>query len=147
MVQPGVSALGKKNRTTFLPRKSFSETFLPFSSGKEKSGALSLISMRASPFRLPLYLTAGTVVMLAGLALMFGQTVPAQSTRREAARKGPRALALLELPASGKARLVPIPASSVGNFYDPELYKPFRPRMAFRGTRVLEPFGPGVSRG
>src|SRR5437870_2547430 len=97
MVQPGVSALGKKNKTTLLPRKSFSETFLPFSSGKEKSGALSLISMRASPFRSLLYLTVAAVVILAGLALTFGQTVPAQSTRREAARKGPRALGLLEL--------------------------------------------------
>jgi hypothetical protein len=147
MVQPGVSALGKKNRTTFLPRKSFSETFLPFSSGKEKSGALSLISMRASPFRLPLYLTAGSFVMLTALALVSGQTSPAQSTRREPARKGPRAVALLELPANGKARLIPITVMYDGKFYDAESYKASPIPMALQRDTVYEAVRTGVSQG
>jgi hypothetical protein len=144
MVQPGVSALGKKNRTTLLPRKSFSDTFLPFSSGKEKSGALSLISMRASPFRSLLYLTAGSVVMLAGL---FGQTVLAQSTRREAARKGPRALGLLELAANGKARLIPITVMFDGKFYDGGSYKASPIPMALERDTVYEAVRTGVSQG
>jgi len=147
MVQPGVSALGKKNRTTLLPRKSFSETFLPFSSGKEKSGALSLTSMRASPFRSLLYLTAGSVVMLAGLALMFGQTVPAQSARREAARKGPRALGLLELAANGKARLIPITVMFDGKFYDAGSYKASPVPMALQRDTVYEAVRTGVAQG
>ena len=147
MVQPGVSALGKKNRTTFLPRKSFNETFLPFSSGKEKSGALSLISMRASPFRLPLYLTAGSFVMLTALALMSGQSSPAQSSRREAARKGPRAVALLELPANGKARLVPISVMFEGKFYDAGSYKASPIPMALERDTVYEAVRTGVSQG
>ncbi len=147
MVHPGVSALGKKNRTTLLPRKSFSDTFLPFSSGKEKSGALSLISMRASPFRSLLYLTVATVVMLAGLALIFGQTVPPQSTRREAARKGPRALGLLELAANGKARLIPITMMFDGKFYDAGSYKASPIPMALERDTVYEAVRTGVSQG
>ena len=148
MVQPGVSALGKKNRTTDLPRKFLSDTFLPFSSGKEKSGALSLISMRASPFRLPLYLTAGSFVMLTALlALMSGQTNPAQSTRREPARKGPRAVALLELPASGKARLIPITVMFDGKFYDAGSYKASPIPMALQRDTVYEAVRTGVSQG
>jgi len=147
MVHPGVSALGKKNRTTLLPRKSFSDTFLPFSSGKEKSGALSLISMRASPFRSLLYLTVATVVMLAGLALIFGQTVPPQSTRREAARKGPRALGLLELAANGKARLIPITVMFDGKFYDAGSYKASPVPMALERDTVYEAVRTGVSQG
>ena len=147
IVQPGVSALGKKNKTTVLPRKSFSETFLPFSSGKEKSGALSLTSMRASPFRSPLYLTAGTVVILAGLALMFGQTAPVQSTHREATRKGPRALGLLELPANGKARLIPITVMFDGKFYDAGSYKASPIPMALQQDTVYEAVRTGVSQG
>jgi len=147
MVQPGVSALGKKNRTTDLPRKFLSDTFLPFSSGKEKSGALSLISMRASPFRLPLYLTAGSFVMLTALALMSGQTSPAQSTRREPARKGPRAVALLELPANGKARLIPITVMFDGKFYDAGSYKASPIPMALQRDTVYEAVRTGVSQG
>src|SRR5206468_2089617 len=145
--QPGVSALGKKNRTTVLPRKSFSDTFLPLSSGKEKSGALSLTSMRASPFRLPLYLTAGSFVMLTALALMSGQTSPAQPTRREPAREGPRAVALLELPANGKARLIPITVMFDGKFYDAGSYKASPIPMALQQDTVYEAVRTGVSQG
>jgi hypothetical protein len=84
--------------------------------------------------------------MLAGLALTFGQTVPAQSTR-EAARKGPRALALLELPANGKARLVPITVMYDGKFYDAESYKASPVPMALQRDTVYEAVRTGVSQG
>ena len=85
--------------------------------------------------------------MLAGLDLTFGQTVPAQSTRREAALKGPRALALLELPANGKARLVPITVMFDGKFYDAESYKASPVPMALQRDTVYEAVRTGVSQG
>ena len=85
--------------------------------------------------------------MLTGLALTFGQTVPAQSTRREAARKGPRALALLELPANGKARLVPITVMYDGKFYDAGSYKASPTPMALQRDTVYEAIRTGVSQG
>src|ERR1700674_1653387 len=104
MVQPGVSARGKKKSAEYLPRKSLSETSSPFWSGKVKSGALSLISiaMAVSPGSAKrgstklgatkLYRTARWAVILAGLALILAQTVPAQSSAGKKALKGPRAL-------------------------------------------------------
>src|SRR5439155_22147513 len=112
-----------------------------------KSRPLSLISMSASPFRLPLYLTAGSFVMLPALALMSGQTSPAQSTRREPARKGPRAVALLELPANGKARLIPITVMLDGNFYDAGSYKASPIPMALQRDTLYEAVRTGVSQG
>ena len=147
MVQPGVSALGKKNSTTVLPRKSFNETFLPFSSGKVKSGALSLISMSVSPLRQPLYRTAGRVVILAALALILGQILPAQLTRRSTANKGPRALGLVELAANGKAHLVPITILYDGKFYDASAYKASPVPMALESETVYEAVRTGVSQG
>jgi len=82
--------------------------------------------------------------MLAGL---FGQTVPAQSTRREAARKGPRALGLLELAANGKARLIPITVMFDGKFYDGGSYKASPIPMALERDTVYEAVRTGVSQG
>jgi hypothetical protein len=82
--------------------------------------------------------------MLAGL---FGQTVPAQSTRREAARKGPRALGLLELVANGKARLIPITVMFDGKFYDGGFYKASPIPMALEQDTVYEGVRTGVSQG
>src|SRR5437899_247188 len=147
IVQPGVSALGKKNRTTVLPRKSFSETFLPFSSGKVKSGALSLISMAVSPLRQSLYRTAGRVVILASLALLLGQILPAQVARRPTASKGPRALGLLELAANGKAHLIPVTILYDGRFYDASAYKASPVPMALESETVYEAVRTGVSQG
>src|SRR5712692_9772877 len=147
MVQPGVSALGKKNSTTVWPRKSFSETFFPLSSGKVKSGALSLISMAVSPFRQPLYRTTGGVVILAALALILGQILPAQLTRRSTASKGPRALGLLELAANGKGHLVPITIMYDGKFYDASAYKAAPVPMALESETVYEAVRTGVSQG
>jgi hypothetical protein len=78
---------------------------------------------------------------------MVGQTVPAQSTRREATRKGPRALALLELPANGKARLVPITVMFDGKFYDAGSYKASPVPMALLQGTVYEAVRTGVSQG
>jgi hypothetical protein len=85
--------------------------------------------------------------MLAALALMSGQTSPAQSTRREAAHKGPRAVALLELPANGKARLVPISVMFDGKFYDAGSYKASPIPMALQRDTVYEAVRTGVSQG
>ena len=85
--------------------------------------------------------------MLAGSALMVGQTVPPQSTRREAARKGPRAVGLLELPAKGKARLIPITIMYDGKFYDAGSYKASPIPMALQRDTVYEAVRTGVSLG
>src|SRR3954454_9362905 len=50
MVQPGVSALGKKKSTTGFPRKSFRLTGWPSWSGTLVSGTLSPISMNDYSF-------------------------------------------------------------------------------------------------
>src|ERR1700752_2463183 len=91
MVQPGVSALGKKNSTTVLPRKSFKETFPPFWSGKINSGALSLISMDVS--RLRLYPTIWRLVIPGVLGLgLFWTIALAQVGKAAKPYQGPRAL-------------------------------------------------------
>jgi hypothetical protein len=85
--------------------------------------------------------------MMAGLALIFGQTVPPQSTRREAARKGPRALGLLELAANGNVRLIPITVMFDGKFYDGGSYKASPVPMALERDTVYEAVRTGVSQG
>ena|SRR5438477_824662 len=147
MVQPGVSALGKKNSTTVLPRKSFRETFFPFSSGKVNSGALSLIFMTDAPYSPKLYSTVWRAVIIAGLALAIAPVLPAQSSRRGAADKGPRALGLLELAANGKAHLIPITIMYDGKFYDASAYKAAPVPMALEGGTVYEAVKSGVSQG
>jgi hypothetical protein len=83
--------------------------------------------------------------MLAAAALMFGQTTPPQTTL-QAARKGPRAVALLEL-ANGKARLIPITVMSDGKFYDAGSYKASPVPMALQRDTVYEAVRTGVSQG
>lgn len=85
--------------------------------------------------------------MLTALALVSGQTGLAQSTRREAAHKGPRAVGLLELPANGKARLVPITVMVDGKFYDAGSYKASPVPMALQRDTVYEAVRTGVSQG
>src|SRR5205085_12242379 len=119
MVQPGVSALGKKNSTTLLPRKSFRDTFWPFWPGKVNSGALSLICMADAPSdRSTLYRKLRRAVTVASLALAVTQLSPGQASRRGTVDKGPRALGLIELAANGKAHLIPITIMHDGRFYD-----------------------------
>src|SRR5437868_2142571 len=146
MVQPGVSALGKKKRTTALPRKSFSETFFPFSSGKVKSGALSLVSMAVSPCNQSLYRRPGWGAILLLLTVVLIHASQAQYAKRTAS-KGPRALGLLELAANGKAHLIPIAIMSEGKFYDAGAYKAAPVPMALEPQNVYEALRSGVSQG
>src|SRR5438477_5771911 len=136
IVQPGVSALGKKNRTTVLPRKLFSETFRPSSSGKVKSGALSFTSMEVSPHRAPLYRSLRQAASAAFAILLLAGLVSAQFARKATLSKGPRALGLLELAANGKAHLVPIVIMWNGKFYDASSYKADPVPMALESGTV-----------
>src|SRR5438067_4559095 len=148
MVQPGVSALGKKNSTTVLPRKSLSDTFWPFWSGKVNSGALSLTCMADAPSdRSTLYRKLRRIVTAASLALAFTQLSPVQASRRGTVDKGPRALALIELAANGKAYLIPITIMYDGRFYDAGAYKAAPVPMALETGTVYEAVKSGVSRG
>jgi len=54
---------------------------------------------------------------------MLAQVAPAQSAPAKKAIKGPRALGLVELSASGKAHLVPITILYDGEYYDASAYK------------------------
>jgi len=103
--------------------------------------------MAVSPFRQPLYRTTGGVVILAALALILGQILPAQLTRRSTASKGPRALGLLELAANGKGHLVPITIMYDGKFYDASAYKAAPVPMALESETVYEAVRTGVSQG
>ena len=146
MVQPGVSALGKKNSTTGLPRNCFSETGFPFSSGKVNSGALSLTCMGNSPYRSTLYRTGRRLVICSGL-LLLAAAACAQFARKNAVSKGPRATALLVLPAKGKAHLVPIAIMVDGRFYDAGAYKADPVPMALEPGTVYEAERTGESLG
>jgi hypothetical protein len=143
MVQPGVSAFGKKKRTTYLPRNSLSETSRSFSSGKVKSGALSWMFMGASLSR-PTYRIAARAVIcvFAGLGL-----VAAQIAQRTSVSKGPRAVALLRLQANGKAQLIPVSIMVDGRFYDASAYKATPVPMALENGTVYEAERTGNSLG
>lgn len=138
MVQPGVSALGKKKSTTGLPWKSFNDTFLPFSSGKVNSGALSLTCMGISPFSSKLYRSTGLAVIWVAAAFATAQDLPPQFTRKPAVSKGPRAVGLLMLPSKGKPRLIPIAIMVDGRFYDAGVYKADPVPMALDPGTVYE---------
>jgi hypothetical protein len=61
--------------------------------------------------------------------------------------KGPRALGLVQIPAKGKARLVPIAIMVDGKFYDADSYKAAPVPMALDFGVVYEAFQVGVSQG
>jgi hypothetical protein len=147
MVQPGVSALGKKKRTTGLPRNCFRETGFPFSSGKVNSGALSLTCMGNSPFRSSLYRMAGRAVTCAGLVLVATGALNAQFARKTAVSKGPRAVGLLVMPAKGKPRLIPVAIMVDGRFYDAGAYKADPVPLALEQGTVYEAERTGDSLG
>ncbi len=147
MVQPGVSALGKKNRTTVLPRKSFSETGFSSWSSKVKSGALSLACMRNSPSNRTLYRIASSAVICLALVLGAVSALRAQIARTDAKSKGPRATGLLQLPEKGKPRLIPICIMVDGRFFDAGIYKADPIPMALEGGTVYEAERTGQSIG
>jgi hypothetical protein len=80
------------------------------------------------------------------LTLMLAQVAPAQSAAKKAI-KGPRALGLVELTASGKARLVPITILYDGEYYDASAYKASPIPMALESGTIYEGFRAGVSLG
>lgn len=103
--------------------------------------------MAFSPLRQPLYRSAGRAVTCAALALIVAQIGAAQFTRKESASKGPRALALIELAPSGKARLIPVTILYDGQFYDASAYKASPVPMALESGTVYEGERTGVSQG
>lgn len=95
-----------------------------------------------SPFRRCLYRTAGgCVICLLLLAGALGQT------QKRASRKGPRALGLVQLAASGRGYLVPIAILDEGKFYDAGIYKATPVPMALEPGTVYEATKTGVSQG
>ena len=94
-----------------------------------------------------LYRTLRRAVILAGLALAFAPTLPAQSSAGKKAMKGPRALGLVELAPNGKAHLIPITILYDGEFYDATAYKASPVPMALESGTVYEGVRAGVSQG
>ncbi len=78
--------------------------------------------------------------------MILAQLAPAQSAAKQAI-KGPRALGLVELTASGKARLVPITILYDGEYYDASAYKASPVPMALESGTIYEGFRTGVSLG
>lgn len=158
---------------TVLPRRSFNATSFPFSSGKVKSGALSWMFMRILPAKSkssranPATAASSKVVVqrilycgwLALLASVMGLAVAATAQEerpqitpgeRKVPRKkeaGPRALAVLQLSANGKASLVPIAILVNGKFWDAGAYKANPVPMALEPGTVYEGYRTGSSQG
>src|SRR6202140_18129 len=157
---------------TVLPRRSFSAISFPSSSGKVKSGALSLTFMGISPskskanargaasakmvFQKILYRGSFLVALFACVAFPV-TLVSAQEDRpqitpgeRKAPRKkdaGPRAVAVLQLALNGKASLVPIAILIGGRFWDATAYKADPIPMALEPGTVYEAEHAGSSLG
>src|SRR6202140_2425723 len=157
---------------TVLPRRSFSAISFPSSSGKVKSGSLSLTFMGISPskskanargaasakmvFQKILYRGSFLVALFACVAFP-ATLVSAQEDRpqitpgeRKAPRKkdaGPRAVAVLQLAANGKASLVPIAILIGGKFWDATAYKATPVPMALESGTVYEAERAGSSLG
>ena len=70
-----------------------------------------------------------------------------QIARKEPADKGPRALALLEVAANGKAHIVPITILYDGKFYDAGAYKATPVPMALETDTVYEGLKTGTPQG
>jgi hypothetical protein len=146
MVQPGVFALGKKKSTTFLPRKSFSETFRPSSSGTVKSGALSLMSMRPRSTEHGIVHRARGAVAAALAVALLAPIAPAQ--RNAKVPQGPRAVGVVVwrsdgTTSSGKAKpltpfLVPVTFYYQRRFFDAGLYKATPRPMALDSDTIYE---------
>jgi hypothetical protein len=105
-----------------------------------------------SPRRSSLYRNALVAVTLLGCiasatAWLAAQGSIAQYGHRPSASKGPRALGLVMLSPSGKARLTPIAIMVDGKFYDAGSYKGKPVPMALDFGVVYEGFRAGVSQG
>jgi hypothetical protein len=81
------------------------------------------------------------------LGLALAQNLPVPTTTRKSKPKGPRALGLLQLSPSGKARLIPVTILYDGEFYDAGAYKAAPVPMALESGTVYEALRSGVSQG
>jgi hypothetical protein len=89
--------------------------------------------------------TLAAAIWLAGSCLAQGPLT--QYGRKPAADKGPRAIALIQLPSKGKGRLTPIAIMMDGKFYDAGSYKAAPVPMALDFGIIYEGFRSGVSQG
>ena len=94
---------------------------------------------------------AGLLVVIGLLCLGLGTASLAQELTQHRehkdADKGPRALGLVQISDTGKARLIPIAIMMNGKFYDAESYKATPVPMALDFGIVYEGFRSGVSQG
>src|SRR5215467_686816 len=160
---------------TVLPRRSLSAISLPFSSGRVKSGALSLIFMglfrarseaaatvaaRTRPafskilHRRILVRGAATVlVCLLGMIAVSAaqeerpQITPGERKGQKKKDPGPRALGILQMTAAGKASLVPIAILVNGKFWDATAYKADPVPMSLDSGTIYEAEQTGSSLG
>ncbi|MBV9340414.1 MAG: hypothetical protein JO159_05935, partial [Acidobacteria bacterium] len=95
--------------------------------------------------RRPIVTAALLVLMPAGGLLGFEAL--AQTARRRAVDKGPRALGLIELAGNGNAHLIPITIMLDGRFYDAASYKADPVPMALQPETVYEGLRSGVPQG
>lgn len=128
MVQPGVSALGKKNRTIGLPRKSFKLTGSPSWLRTLVSGTLSPISMKylSSKYRFAhLYRSRELYVAALAVLIIAAPWLRAQSKKPS----GLRAIAVVTWngdspkPVPQASVLTPVTILVEGRFYDANLYQ------------------------
>jgi hypothetical protein len=103
-----------------------------------------LISMESSLwFRPRLYRKAALGVICACLAA----AALSQYAKKAPSTKGPRALAVLEVTANGKAHLIPVTIMVDGKFYDAGAYKADPVPMALQSGTVYEGLKTGDSQG
>ena len=100
--------------------------------------------MRAAAVILPAALAVGA--MLAGAGSLRGQDL-VQQTSRKRPDQTPRALGLVRISSTGKARLTPIAILMNGKFFDAGSYKAAPVPMALDFGIVYEGFSTGVSQG
>src|SRR6202008_3886721 len=153
---------------TVLPRRSFSETSWPFSSGRVKSGALSLAFMQIPNVRAELRVRTsrssgpasrkilhrrtnrGIAMLVVVVACVAGcpiasraqeerpQIIPGERKPKTKKDTGPRAVGVLQMAANGKASLVPVAILINGKFWDASAYKADPVPMALDSGTVYE---------
>src|SRR5206468_256428 len=102
--------------------------------------------MADAPYdRSTLYRKLRRIVTAASLALAFTQLSPGQDSRRGTVDKGPRALALIELAANGKAHLIPITIMYDGRLYDAGAYKAAPAPASTASTPTPAPAAPAAT--
>ena len=133
-----------------MPRNWSSETGLPFSSGRVKSGAFELISMTHYLYRnfrraaiavsiAPFLLVTGSHAQIRDRTQHQGQQPPAQTdSKPKSTKRGPRAIAVVEFLPGGAARLVPIALWIDDRYYDASLYAANPEPMALEPETVYE---------